>query len=98
MKRKIVITPLAKSEIQEIFHYLILKWNDNVKKEFANKLKNTVNCIAENPEMYPISEKNRRIRRCVISKQNSIFYYFDSDNVVVVSVFDNRQNPNNIKK
>ena len=38
------------------------------------------------------------IRKAVISKQSSLYYHFDSKHIIVLSVFDNRQNPTKINK
>lgn len=98
MKREVVITPRAKIEIEEIFEYIELKWNNEVKKKFSNKINAAIKLIVENPELFPISNINRKIRKVVISKQTSLFYHFNYKHIVIVSVFDTRQDPNKIKK
>lgn len=48
--------------------------------------------IIENPEMYGIRYSN--FRSCIIRRfPFSIFYTIESDEIVVHSVFDNRQDP-----
>lgn len=37
------------------------------------------------------------IREVVISKQTSLFYHFNQKHIVIVAVFDSRQNPNKLK-
>jgi plasmid stabilization system protein ParE len=97
MKREVVITPKAKIEVEEIFNHLEAKWNNEVKKKFSNKINAAVKLIVENPELFPISSTNKKIRKVVISKQTSLFYHFNSKHIVIVSVFDSRQNPNKLK-
>jgi hypothetical protein len=36
--RKIVITPIAQKELNQLFEYLKLEWNIKVKNDFVNKL------------------------------------------------------------
>ena len=98
MKREVVITPRAKIEIQNVFDYLESKWNEKIKRKFSNKIKSIINLILENPELFPVSGINKKIRKAVISKQSSLYYHFDSKHIIVLSVFDNRQNPTKINK
>ena len=98
MKREFVITPRAKIEIQNVFDYLESKWNEKIKRKFSNKIKSIINLILENPELFPVSGINKKIRKAVISKQSSLYYHFDSKHIIVLSVFDNRQNPTKINK
>ncbi|MBF0235609.1 MAG: type II toxin-antitoxin system RelE/ParE family toxin [Desulfamplus sp.] len=50
--------------------------------------------IIENPEMYQIRHSN--FRSCVIRRfPFSIFYTIEPNEIVVHSVFDNRQDPQN---
>lgn len=97
MKREVVITPRAKIEMEEIFNYLEAKWNNEVKRKFSNKINSVIKLIVENPELFPISSINRKIRKVVISKQTSLFYHFNHKHIVIVSLFDTRQNPNKLK-
>lgn len=68
MKREVVITPRAKIEIQNVFNYLELKWNEKTKNKFSNKINQIVILIAEKPELFPVSSINKNIRKAVISK------------------------------
>ena len=48
--------------------------------------------IASSPEMYPSSPKYREIRRCVISRQTSLYYRFSEEFVELISFRANRMN------
>lgn len=98
MKREVVITPRAQIEIENVFEYLELKWNEKTKKQFSNKINTIINLIIENPELFPVSSVNRKIRKAVISKQSTLFYHLNSKHIIVLSVFDTRQNPTKINK
>ncbi|GGA65181.1 hypothetical protein GCM10008015_02480 [Flavobacterium palustre] len=92
MKREVVITPRAKIEVENIFNYIEAKWNNEIKKKFSTKVNAAIKLIIENPELFPISNTNKKIRKVVISKQTSLFYHFNSKHIVIVSIFDTRQN------
>lgn len=96
--REVIITPRAKKEVLNIFEYLEFKWSERIRRNFANKLYKIVATVANNPELFPTSTVNKKLRKCVITKQVSLFYHFDKNKIVVVSVFDTRQNPNKITK
>lgn len=98
MKREVVITLRAQLEIQSIFEYLEIRWNEKTKRNFANKINAIIIQIVENPELFPVSAINKKIRKGVVSKQCSLFYHFNSKYIVVVSVFDTRQDPTKINK
>ncbi|MEL1242605.1 hypothetical protein [Flavobacterium flavipallidum] len=67
-----------------------------IKSKFSNKINEVVKLIIENPELFPISNTNKKIRKVVISKQSSLFYHFNKKHIVIVSLFDTRQNPNKL--
>jgi plasmid stabilization system protein ParE len=46
--------------------------------------------ISSNPEMYPTSLKYSEIRRCVISRQTSLYYRFTGEFVELISFRANR--------
>ena len=96
--RKIIITDKAKINIINIFDYLELKWNLKVKTKFAFKLNEMIKLIKINPDIFIISEKNKRLRKCVVTKQSTLYYSFDSNQIIIVSLFDTRQDPKKIKK
>ena len=98
MKRTVVITPKAQSEMKTFFDFLQSKWNENTKIKFVNKINDILQLLVENPELFPISRFNRKNRKGVITKQTSLFYHFDQKHIVVVAVFDTRQDPTKIKK
>jgi hypothetical protein len=76
---------------------LELKWNLKVKVDFVNKLHLVLKIVAKSPESFPISSKKNKFRKCVITKQNTLFYHFNEKHIVVVAVFDTRQNPKKLK-
>ena len=95
--REIVITPRAQKEFNSLFEYLELKWSLKVKNDFVMKLNLVLKIVDKNPESFPISSKNVKFRKCVVTKQNTLFYHYNEKHIVVVAVFDTRQNPKKLK-
>ena len=98
MRREVVITPRAQAEIEKLFEYLEIKWDEKTKKKFSNKINTIVKLLIDNPELFPVSNVNKKMRKVVISKHSTLFYNFNSKHIIVLSVFDSRQNPTKINK
>ena len=95
--REIVITPKAQKELNQLFEYFELEWNIKVKNDFVNKLHLVLKIVAKSPELFPISNKNNKFRKCVVTKHNTLFYHYNEKHILVVAVFDTRQNPKKLK-
>jgi len=54
--------------------------------------------LKSNPESFPKSNKQKGLHKCVITKQTTLYYTFNSKEIFIVTLFDTRQNPNKIKK
>ena len=96
--RKIVISDATRSKIEDLLEYLEIKWSDRIRKKFANKLYQAVKIIQNSPEAFPQSESNKKVHKCVITKQSTLFYKFNSKRVEIIAFFDTRQDPNKINK
>ena len=95
--RKIVITESAKSKITAVLEFISSKYGPLTQKKFVIKLDKAIGVAHKNPEIFPVSIYNKRVRKCVITKQSTVFYAFDDENVVILALFDTRQNPEHIK-
>lgn len=96
--RKIKISKTAKKKLDALFYYLITNWNLKVKSDFVNKLDKSIDSIKLHPESYPESNSKKGLHRCVITKQTTLFYRFNAKRIVIVTIFDTRQNPYNLNK
>lgn len=98
MIRDIIISKTAKRKIEKLFEYLVKNWNLKVKSDFAKKLNRSIKIIQLNPEVFPASNIKKGLHKCVITKQTTLFYRFNSKKIIIVTIFDTRQNPNNLYK
>lgn len=92
--RKVIISNRAKSNATRIFEYLEVKWSVRIKENFTK----TIDTIRDNPESFPKSGINKNQYRCVVSKQTTLYYRFNSKEIRVLALFDTRMNPEKIKK
>lgn len=97
MKREVVISKTAEKKLDKLFEYPLEKWSKKVKDEFVKKLDYNIEIIRTQPEIFPESKKGKKIRRCVIAKQTTLYYRFNSKRINVVTIFDTRQNPNKLR-
>ncbi len=98
MKRVVKLSRTATNQLDNILNYLEEEWSSDVKKKFVKRLDLALKHIDNYPDGFPKSEIIDSLRKCVVTKQITVFYKFTDSTIYVVSIFDNRQNPKKIKK
>jgi len=61
--------------------------------QFANALDHTIEIISRHPEIYPVSNLKKKIRKAVVDKNNTIYYRIIKDTAQILSVFGTKQDP-----
>jgi len=90
---KIVWTDHALSELIETIDYLETNWTERELRNFSAKLDHTIELISKTPELFPSSTEKSGIRKAVVEKYNNLYYRVNNDNVEIISLFSNLQNP-----
>jgi plasmid stabilization system protein ParE len=85
-------------KLDSLLVYLENEWSTKVKHNFILKLDKSLKQIQKLPDSFPESEKIRGLRKCVVTKQTTVFYRYSDTSIDVISIFDNRQNPKSQKK
>lgn len=93
MAIKIIWTKQASENLENITRYLIDSWSYDSALKFKEKLNDVVDTISTYPNIGKESEKRKNVQNYLITKQNSIFYQYKDDTIIILDVFDNRQNP-----
>ena len=96
--RKIILSKRAATKLKKLLEYLESEWSIKVKNDFIKKLDRSFNLIKEFPESTEESILKKGLRKCVISKQTTAYFQFDSDSIKIVTIFDNRMNPKKLNK
>lgn len=96
MSRKVILTDTAKEKLSSLLNFLQENWSEKVKKDFVKILDYKIDSIKLNPKICPSSEKESGLHRCVLTKQNSMYYRYNSDEIVIITFFDTRQNPDKL--
>jgi len=98
MKREIRLSSRAMKKLDDLLVFLEKEWSAKVKHNFIVKLDKSFNQIQRLPDSFPESEKIRGLRKCVITKQTTIFYKYTDTTIDIVTIFDNRQNPGSLNR
>ena len=98
MKREVRLSKRAMKKLDSLLVYLENEWSTKVKHNFILKLDKSLKQIQKLPDSFPESEKIRGLRKCVVTKQTTVFYRYSDTSIDVITIFDNRQNPKSQKK
>lgn len=94
---KVYLSPLAEKKLSLLLDYVEQEWSKKERDELLEKILNSFLRVAAYPESSPKSQSFTDLHKCVLSKHTSYFYRFNSDELEIITVFDNRQNPGKIE-
>lgn len=89
---KIFWTQHALSELAGTIEYLESYFSDKEIEKLATAIEHTVNLIAQNPNLFSISETGG-VHKVTILRFNTMYYRLKDGSVEILSFFSNRQNP-----
>lgn len=94
---KLLWSDRALGDLKNIIHYLTQNWTDREIRNFARRLDKRLELIVINPQLFPKTDKRKNTRQSVLSK-HTVIYYETKDKVVsIITLFDPRQNPRNLR-
>ena len=93
MPKQIIWSPLSENDFLTILDYLKENWDDKVVQGFIEITASSLSMISINPRQFPVIYKNKKIRKCVLTKHNTLFYRDRKNYVDILRIFDNRQDP-----
>jgi plasmid stabilization system protein ParE len=94
MPKRITWSPLAESDLSNILDYLGQNWEKKVTANFIDLTDSFINQISINPKQFPFINKRKGIRKCVLTKHNTLFYRDKRSTVEILRIYDTRQDPN----
>lgn len=97
MKREVRLATRAMKKLDNLLVYLEKEWSIKIKNDFIVKLDKSLKQIQKLPDSFPESEKVKGLRKCVVTKQTTIFYKYTEATIDVVAIFDNRQSPKSLE-
>lgn len=96
-KLDIIYTNQAVLRTDQIINYLLENWSEREVKNFLDALMGFEEIVTRFPEIYPQSQSLKGFRKAVVVKQISVIYSFHKNEIIVYTLFDNRQNPKTLK-
>ena len=97
MPKKVIWSPQSESDLGNIIEYLFNNWDDKVVFKFVDIVDELIDQISKNPKQFPIIQKERSIRKCVVTKHNSLYYRERKGCIDILRIYDNRQDPRKLK-
>ncbi len=91
MAYTIVWTENAKEDLQQIISYLKINWSDAVAEKFVETVLHKISLLETQPFIGIVSEKEKTVRKLLISKQIALFYKVSEPNIILLDFFDVRQ-------
>ena len=83
----------ADRKFDQIHEFLLNEWGENVARAFTRKVYDFLDILSEFPEIGTIENKEKEIRGFTIVKQVNLFYRIKGKKIILLTFFDNRQNP-----
>jgi plasmid stabilization system protein ParE len=93
MALKINWSTRADIKLDQLIIYLQSEWGESVVQAFMRKLYDFLEILSEFPEIGSMQYPEKQIRGFALTKQVSIFYRMDEDQIVLLDFFDNRSYP-----
>ena len=86
-------TKTAKTDYFQIMDILLEDWGKKSARNFRDTVTKQINLISKMPKMYPKTEVREDVRRCVISKQVSLYYLVNQNDkeIILLRFYDNRK-------
>ena len=83
----------AVENLKKIINYLEENWTDKEIKNFSIQLHSYLTIIEQIPKTFPEAKSKQNIRRAVISPQHTLYYKIETNSIMLIALFDNRQDP-----
>ena len=96
MPKQILWSPSAENDFLHILEYLQNNWDEKVSLRLIEITDKLIKQISTNPRQFPVIQKDKKIRKCVISKHNTLYYRERGSFIDILRIFDNRQDPHKL--
>lgn len=94
---KVFLSPLAEYKLTKLL-YLEEEWGKPSKEKFLQKLEQKSSQISRNPQSNPQTEEFDDVYWCVVTPQSSYYNQVLNKEIEIITITDNRQNPDKIIK
>ena len=101
---QVILRQKAKSQLAKILEYAYQEYGQTTLNRFLEELENIEHRLSIQPESYPLEYllmgKKRKYRYCTLKKNFKLIYFYRPrlKQVVIVTVWGQRMNPDTLKK
>jgi plasmid stabilization system protein ParE len=93
MAVKIEWTDPVLQDLKTIVSYIEIEWSEAMADRFVEQVLERLKVLAKQPYMGMASTKHPSVRSIKVSKHNKLYYRFENDTLILLSLFDTRQHP-----
>lgn len=93
MALQIEWTSNALQDYEQIINYLLKEWSVNAASDFVKRAEERIHILSLLPNVGIASVKYPSIRSILITKHNRLYYELTSEKIVILDIFDTRQDP-----
>lgn len=97
MNNQLVWSSAAENDFVSVLSYLTSRWNRNVAENFEQLVDHNIKLILHDPLQFAYYSRSFQIRKCILTKHNTLYYNYDSGIVYLLRIYDTRQNPHKLK-
>jgi len=90
---KIIWSDQALEDVEYTVNYLYEEWSQTAVTNFYKKLERTLKIISTMPNSGKAYPDEPLIRSLGVSKLITLYYEINKNSIEILSLFDNRQNP-----
>ena len=94
---KVIWMPEAIETYAQKISYLAQEWNEGVVVNFMDKTDEMIAHIKANPLLLQAVNKKKKVHRCIIVPQVSLYYKIRKDQIDLITFWNNYQNPRKLK-
>ncbi len=93
MVRKIIWTNNAQEDFKQVIEYLYEEWSERIALNFIATFYSKIELIDKLPQIGMKVENHENVNRILITKHNILYYLITEKEIVLLDLFDTRQNP-----
>lgn len=97
MSLKVFWTQEAETTFNKNVDYPIEEWDEAVVENFIRKTEDAISVISKHPTLYPVINKKKRIHKCLVVKQISLYYVIHDKRIDLLTFWNNYQRPGKLK-
>ncbi|MBS1975839.1 MAG: type II toxin-antitoxin system RelE/ParE family toxin [Bacteroidetes bacterium] len=90
---RLVWAKKAQRRLDEILEYIEKEFGTTARQSFRDKARNFTRILIEFPEIGTLEIKEKSLRAFQLTKQTRVFYRVKKDRIVILTLFDSRQDP-----